>query len=363
MNMIENKAKWGLVIFLLIASLIAVASSHAFRFTPTHSILKESHCHDCHGQELIDISNGTHIPAMPLEHQSRFLYDFIDNYHDIYRTAAKSDHLFLDSLCQSCHMNTLQFYRFELSDPYIFKWIDGNDSIYGDLYLNNHTPTIEIDNQVVEVNLTLMGIEPENASVDVTITVLVENFSQHQGENTSFSGSGSLSSGDHLKVMTPEIYPDYFHVIVILDSPGWNSSRFQLSMTGTSEDTSYYFIASRLGNYFLPRDISGNPYFHTRDYFRTERLDIAYNDFRSARVNNITALAGINTSTDTGVQVNKKTCASPDAVCHITQKTVALGTTIGFDGPDGKEGFYRHEMPYTTSSGLCSLCHLNGLYH
>lgn len=358
--MVRTRIKW---IIFVVASIIIVtsfANSMAFRFTPTHSILKESYCARCHIQELTDIYNGTHIAAMPRDFQSRFFDDYLMNYYSDFQDTDKPYEQYLDSLCLSCHMNTLQFYRFEVSDPYIFNSFGNNNSVYGAIGFYNSTNVTGISNQVVTANLTLKSLNPPNASIEVTQSILLANFSYHQANATTFSGSSTLSRGDNLLVETSEVYPDYFFIILMLEGYGWNSSGFELELNGTSEDGSYLFSADGPGNYFLPADMSGEPYFHTSDYYLAKRLDMVYYDFRRGRVNNVSAMEGIVTSTRTGDTINGKTCSSQDMMCHIVQKITAMGSTIGFEGPDGREGFYRHDLQYTTSSGNCLLCHING---
>lgn len=358
--MANNKIRWGLVVFVT-AIIIATASSQSYRFTPTHAIIKESHCHTCHSAELQDTYYGDHIPSMPVNYQARFFGDFVGNYYSCYLEENLSDDLFLDSFCQTCHMNTLQFYRFEVSDPYISNFTGNNDAIYGTLDFLNHTNVTTTNDQVVEMILALKTVNPPNATIDVTATIFMVNFSGHQTNSTSFTNSGKLSRSNNLTMRTSNVNADYFYILLMLENWGWNNSGFEVAINGSSDDGNYLFPADEPGNYFLPYDMTGDPFFHTEEYYKAISLDIAFSDFKGANVNNITALEGVNRTDGSGNTTNMNTCYSPGGVCHITQKITSLGSTTGFDGPDGKEGFYMHDMPYTTSSGLCLLCHLNGL--
>jgi len=325
-------------------------------------IVKQVNCLSCHIYEFEDLKEGRHIKMMNYT-QNRFLYDYLDLYGD--NSTGGS--------CYSCHLIYANYYQFGLTDPYsyiigkktytlnnqtstvnltdaqygyIISWPAGNRSIVN---FDNYSASLHIE-------LEILDISPENFTVDpATIKVILANYSGQQSGNPVLDSSAVLSKGDTMVVDITNFSEDYFKIILIFDGL-WNTTLANLRVNDTDKGNESFFIIANNHPfvYDLPLDANGIYYFKTNGTYKAVRLDYVMGEWVNYTMENITTSEIINTSVGSG-KINASTCSSPDAMCHINQKTTHMGLSNSMN-PD--RSFYTHQMKFTTSA-QCEICHLN----
>lgn len=341
---------------------MVIASSIPFRFSPTHEIIKQVDCFSCHTTELKDLQMGEHIRRMSTG-QAKVLYDYLALYGN------NSDNLStlysLEGPCYSCHITYNKFNLFGLTDPliinrmengtnivdaqygYIIKWPEENNftSINGSNNNNN--------NASIHIELEVQSVSPSNFSVDSTIKIMMANYSGGQN-NTSYDYSQTLNQGENQVIDVSNIN-DYFSVILILDGL-WNGTVVNLRINGTDKGSESFLISANNNKPFvlqLPFSSNGVYYFKTNGTYRAVRLDYVWEEWKNYPLDKITSSELINVSR--GSTWNSGyTCGSPDGMCHIIQKTTAMGLS---DGMNPSKSLYSHNMEFVTST-QCKLCHL-----
>jgi len=238
------------------------------------------------------------------------------------------------------------------------KQLDTVDAQYGDImewsWGKNYSSMI-LDNTSdanVSVELDVLSIEPANFSVDSTIKVIMANYSGQQ-YNTTFDSTQTLYKGETQVVNVSNIYQDYFKVILILDG-FWNNTLVNVRVSGTDKGTKSFFVIANTHPfvYELPLNAAGVYYFKTNGTYKVVRLDYVWAEWKNYITNNITTSEIIETNNTNG-WINASTCSSPDAMCHINEKTTYMGLN-NFLSPD--KILYSHTMDSVTSL-QCKICH------
>lgn len=369
----RNRTKYLLYFVIgaiLMVVVLNVSAQYLGRFVPTHKIQKDVQCFNCHAAEVRDLSNDTHIKKMPRE--NKIVQDYYELYGNSYRSRNKSNSTIMKDVCYSCHLSSIRYKKFALSDPYIFynRQRNGSAGIYNNtqLWIHNNgsegadtEQIIGTDNNTPNIVVSVEDIFPENETVDITIKFILANFSGQQA-NTTFEKTKSPGKGKTVGFGTPPIYGDYFNIILILDGL-WDNLTITAKVTGTNVPIAPYTVRAYVhGIFTLPNDFPENynaPYFHTENVYLYRRLDRVWNEFNNAAVGNISALEGMNRSVKRWMGgyttwENSYTCSSPGAMCHIDQKITYIGSVAGL--PNG-EAYYKHNMEYSTPV-LCKRCHL-----
>lgn len=353
-----DKTKWHLILIALFIALVLTASASPFRFVQTHKIVTEVNCFVCHKQELEDVFEGRHITRMG-PNQTRFFEDYYFLYAD-----GQTSLDWMKDTCYTCHMSYKQYDKFALSDPFTFynRTANRTEAIYNntDLWRGGSSiyHIVGSKENTIEVSLRVLDIQPSGKSVNGTIRVNLANFSNHQ-DQTIFETTQFIYVGEESKLTTTPIYGDYFNVTIILDGQ-WMTASVIVSINGTSQKLSpLLFNTTGTSGYNLPKDLKDfeYPYFHTQKIYLYQRLDSLWVEFRNKKIANITTYEEIKTSTENG-WITKPSCSSEDAMCHVNQKITYIGVTNGLPGVDYGVGFYKHNMPYTTTE-QCRICHLN----
>jgi len=353
-------------VIIIISLIIIIASS--VRLYPTHTIVKQVNCFSCHIDEFNDLKEGKHIRMMNAT-QNRALYDYLDLYGNVSDTYKS-----LEGPCYTCHITYKNFYFFGLTDPYAYsignktyqinnltKELDTVNAQYGYIIewpAGKNYSTVLFDNTSnasIHVELEVLDVSPTNFSIDSTIKILMANYSGKQ-YNTSYDYTYTLLKGETQIIDVTNIYEDYFKVILILDGL-WNNTLVNLRVNGTDKGTESFFIIANKPPvypfvYELPFSSTGVYYFRTNGTYKAVRLDYIWAEWKNYMMENITSSEIIETNTTNG-WINASTCSSPNAMCHINQKTTYMGLSNGLS-PDKK--LYTHTMDFTTSI-QCTLCH------
>lgn len=346
---------------MLLLIITVIVSSLPFRFEPTHRIVKQVFCISCHAEEFEDMKLGTHIKMMsPL--QNRAVYDYVElygNVSDQYKT--------LVGACYSCHLAYENFNEFGLTDPYVFNGQNGTiNAQYGNMIswpwpIGNHTVEyFSSENVAISAELTLLSVEPANATIDSTLKIMLSNYSGQQPINPTCDCNHIISQGDTEVVTVSNITNDYFSIFLLM-SGAWSNATVNLRVYGTDKGNESFIIAvnNSPSLYNIPTDISGVSFFKTSGPYKAARLDAIWTVWKNYSVNgNIASSEIIETNTTNGTWISSYTCSAPDTMCHINQNVTSIGLS---DGMNPEKSFYVHWMEAVTSK-QCKICHLRYQY-
>lgn len=363
----------ALYIIIIAASItiVAIATAPAYRFYPTHEIVRQVFCISCHAQEFEDLKMGKHIRLMTTE-QNKTLNDYIDLYGNSNTALAATN---LMGVCYTCHVAYQNFNLFGLTDPYVYSAGNvaintvGNMTVLQTLYnaqygsivswpfpYGNNIEEYNTGNVAITAELNVVSAQPANAAIDSTIKVVLANYSGQQNGSTVCDCTHVLNQGDTQVVTVSNIKNDYFSIMLILDGT-WNSATLNLTVSGTDKGTESFII--NVNNppviYEAPVQISGTNYFKTNGSYRTVRLDTIWYAWRNVPINGNIASADIIQTSSLGGWTTANSCSAPDGMCHINQKVTDMGMN---DGIDPERSFYPHNMEFVTSK-QCKACHLS----
>lgn len=364
-----NIKKRYIVFVIFLIFMISTALSIQFRPSPTHNIVKQVNCFSCHESEMKDLENGKHIRLMNTT-QNRFLYDYLDIYGNESRPITS-----LEGPCYSCHITYENFDRFGLTDPYAYNtssysittsnmtnYITFQDAQYGYVIPwaigNTNVEYFGTANVAIYAELEVLDVYPSNSSIETTMKVILANYSGQQSGNIVCNCENVLEEGDIQVVSITNIYEDYFKIIIILQGT-WNNALLNLRVSGTDKGSESFIFSANMSPfvYELPYNSSGTYYFKTGGIYKAVRLDYVWEEWKNYAIGNIATSEIIQANTTNG-QINASSCSSPDAMCHILQKTTSIGLSDGIN-PD--KSFYTHKMEFTTTK-QCALCHLKNRF-
>jgi hypothetical protein len=354
---------------MIILSIAIIASSLPFVFYPTHKIVKEVNCISCHAEEFRDVKLGIHIRPMYIT-QKKVLYDYLSLYGNKSESAYRS----LVGPCYSCHVTYGNYKRFGLTDPYIYQagnyaYTIGNIAVSEPLVNAQYGTIVEwpqssgnraieyfgASNVAITAELEVLNVTPSNASINSDLKIILSNYSGQQNGSVVCDCAQTLSLGDKQVITVGNIKDDYFNMVAIFDGT-WSNAAVRLNIIGTDQGIQSFIINANSPSvvYSIPKDLTGTTYLKTNGSYRAVRLDVVWEVWKNYSVNgNIASSETILTNSTSG-WVESNTCSSPDAMCHINQKTTQMGLADGM----GKIGsLYNHEMESVTSK-QCRICHL-----
>ncbi len=333
----------SILVAMVFYSFVALASIG--RFSQTHAIVVKSDCTDCHIDSLTNLDKGKHIGAMG-KNQSNVIdnFFFLKNSSDV------------QGLCYTCHSINKRSRAFGFQDLYIDSR-NNYSAVNGIVFWNNILPTGE-ETENIRVNVTLESVTPENTSVTVDATVMLENFSgQQNASKLSTNVFQSLVRNESAIITRNNVYGDYFR-IYLTASGNWERAKLNIAI----EDPflTYPILSIEVANgsginyNVLPNDFplqySNLLYFHTKGGYNVIPVSEARNILMANKVNSFQSYEMMN---DTVRNTTKYSCSSADTMCHINQRITDMGQRFGVKG----ERFYNHDMDFPDSD-TCSACHI-----